>query len=609
MAKISHNLGTLFYLQAKYPEALKYYFIALKVREEAGDSVNIAKSYNNVGLVYYELNNFKECLSYHTRSAAIKEKLHDEYGLSLSYGNIGNLYFRFVNNAGDTALEKSLYYQQKSLEIQERLCKADPDNMNFLSSKSASYNNMGNIFLEKSLREHREENLLKALKFHSLALDIQEVLNDTRGLSHSYINIASVKGKMGNYKGAVSDFELAISICKKAGNREGLKAAYEGISNIYEQTNDFEKSLRYYKLYNAVKDSILNIANSEQISEMSAKFDSDKRAKEIELLHKNQSLKETELKRQTLLRNSFIVGFILVIALIIMLYNRYRLKTQSERKLEEQNKLIAHKNKETTDSIKYAKRIQEAILPADEYVQKSLPDSFIFYKPKDIVSGDFYWVNEVDDKVYFAAVDCTGHGVPGAFISIVGFNLLKHAIHQHSKLSPAEIIDQVNKDMSETLRQSRKDSMVKDGMDISLCCLNKKTLQLQYAGANSPMYLLKKSNSVKSSFDYELKEIKADKQPVGLFLEEEAKLFTNHNFDLAKGDMIYLFTDGFSDQFGGPDGDKGGKKFKYKQFEDLILSISDKPMKDQRKIFNDIFENWRGSNEQVDDILVMGVRI
>ena len=251
---------------------------------------------------------------------------------------------------------------------------------------------------------------------------------------------------------------------------------------------------------------------------------------------------------------------------------------------------------QVTDSIKYAQKIQEAILPPESYVRKLLPDSFIFYSPKDIVSGDFYWLGEAEDRVYFAAVDCTGHGVPGAFMSIVGYNQLKQAIITTHGGTPAEILDHLNIGVSETLHQKDENSTSKDGMDIAICSLNHKTKELQYAGAFNPLYLLR---------DGEILQTKGDKFPIGSFLDGETPCFTNHKMQLEEGDILYIFSDGYADQFGGP----RGKKMMYKKFRDTLIANSQKDLSVQKELLRDHLYDWMGDEEQVDDILVIGVKV
>ncbi len=269
---------------------------------------------------------------------------------------------------------------------------------------------------------------------------------------------------------------------------------------------------------------------------------------------------------------------------------------RQKEEIETQNQELEVLYKHVTDSIRYAKRIQEAILPPDSLVKRLLPNSFVLYKPKDIVSGDFYWIDEKEDKTMFAAVDCTGHGVPGAFMSIVGYNLLKHVVNNNNFTKPSLILDGLNEGVSETLHHGHEEAQAKDGMDISFCTINFKTFELEYSGAYNPLYIVRNG---------ELLQTKADKFPIGLFVGQERKKFTNHSVQLQKNDCVYIFSDGYADQFGGPD----GKKFMAKNFRDLLLSIFEKPINNQKEILNNTIEEWRGHLDQVDDILIIGVKI
>jgi phosphoserine phosphatase RsbU/P len=256
--------------------------------------------------------------------------------------------------------------------------------------------------------------------------------------------------------------------------------------------------------------------------------------------------------------------------------------------IEEQKKLIL-------DSIHYARRIQNAILPPDEFVQALLPDSFVLYKPKDIVSGDFYWMATKNDIAMVAAVDCTGHGVPGAFMSIVGHNQLNFALNVKNATRPDEILNALNEGVTKTLRQTRLSTSVRDGMDISLLTIDYKNAKLNFAGANNPCFLLRND---------ELIQIKPDRFPIGGYMGEQLKEFTNNEMDLQKGDVMYLFSDGYVDQFGGED----DSKFMVRRFRELLLKIYKEPMFEQKEILNQIHEEWRGKTVQIDDILVIGIR-
>lgn len=293
-----------------------------------------------------------------------------------------------------------------------------------------------------------------------------------------------------------------------------------------------------------------------------------------------------------------------------------RLQLESEVQL--QNKIIEKKNKDITDSINYALNIQRAFLPPFEKMDKEMKDYFVLYQPKDIVSGDFYWCDcklstpranqPAQEVVVIAAVDCTGHGVPGALMSVIGGTILNQTINRATVNNAGTALDFFNKKVSETL------NTIKDGMDMALCVVNFDKMELQYAGANNPIYIVRKIKSEArfsepSSFgglaaEISLKEIKADKHAIGADTAD-TKVFTNQVIQLEKADTIYMFTDGYADQFGGP----AGKKFMYKRFKELLVSIYDSGMEDQKAALQSSFTNWKGALEQVDDVLVIGVRI
>jgi serine phosphatase RsbU (regulator of sigma subunit) len=266
------------------------------------------------------------------------------------------------------------------------------------------------------------------------------------------------------------------------------------------------------------------------------------------------------------------------------------------RELTQRNEQLLEHQKDVNASISYAERIQSAIMPPNELIKLALPKSFIFYLPRDVVSGDFYFVEKVGDEVIFAAVDCTGHGIPGALISVIGFNYLHRAVVENGIHVPSEILQYLDVGVNERLRQTDNASGVSDGMELSLCNLNMKTKVLQYAGAYNPIYIVS---------DGELTVVKGDKLEIGVNPDGVADDYTNHTIQLKEGDCVYLFSDGYADQFGGPK----GKKFMYKQLRDTLLNINKLSMKEQKKVLGSVFQNWRGKEDQVDDVLLMGVRI
>jgi serine phosphatase RsbU (regulator of sigma subunit) len=297
---------------------------------------------------------------------------------------------------------------------------------------------------------------------------------------------------------------------------------------------------------------------------------------------------ESEIHMNKGLSITFFTSNLIVISSII-----FALLTYFVGKKNHMQNLLVQKNKDITDSITYAKRIQEAILPPDRLVKQLLPESFILYKPKDIVSGDFYWTAQWGHDTMFAAVDCTGHGVPGAFLSIVGQNLLNQAVNEHGLSKPNLVLNSLNKGVSRTLG---KDEEIKDGMDIALCSLNRRKMVVEFAGAYNPLWLLRNG---------EIIEIKGNKFPIGSFMGETHENFDNNEIPVQKGDLLYVFTDGYADQFGGPK----GKKFKYKNIQKILLDHANESMERQKEILDTTIETWRGNFEQLDDILIIGVRV
>lgn len=277
----------------------------------------------------------------------------------------------------------------------------------------------------------------------------------------------------------------------------------------------------------------------------------------------------------------------ILFSIIFSVVLKYRDKKKS-------NLILEEKNREITDSITYAKRIQHAILPPDKLIKEKLPNSFVLYKPKDIVAGDFYWLEQKNDTILFAAADCTGHGVPGAMVSVICNNGLNRSVREYGLTDPGAILDKTREIVIEEF--SKSEDEVKDGMDIALCSLKLEDggWKLKYAGANNPLWIIR---------NQEIIETKANKQPIGQFDNPEP--YKTHELELQKGDTIYIFSDGYVDQFGG----EKGKKFKTVAFRELLLSIQAKNMEEQKKIINDTFEAWKGNLEQIDDVCIIGVRV
>ena len=441
-----------------------------------------------------------------------------------------------------------------------------------------------------------------ALVYLDLGLAIAKDLQNKVSEAHALTEIAKVYYVKTDYRGAIEKASQALSIARKIGSLGRIEASSSILHKSYRALNKFEQALEMHELYISTLDSLKSEANQNEVIRQEYKYKYDKKhlsdslgyiqQQNIEqLAHKAELIKEAN--QRYVLYGS--VGFLLILGGIV--FRSYQLKkkdniliSEQKQKVELQKEIVEEKNKEILDSITYAKRIQSAILPPNRIIKEHLPNSFVLYKPKDIVAGDFYWLEHIGGKVLFAAADCTGHGVPGAMVSVICNGALNRSVREFNLTDPGQILDKAREIVVEEFEKSEEE--VKDGMDIALCSLEGN--KLQYAGAHNPLWLIREG---------EIIETKANKQPIGKF--DNIEPYTTHTFNLQKGDCIYIFSDGFVDQFGG----EKGKKFKSKAFREMLISVQDKSMEEQKIIIDEVFENWRGDLEQLDDVCVIGVQV
>ncbi|MCC7332156.1 MAG: tetratricopeptide repeat protein [Flavobacteriales bacterium] len=564
-----HNAIGMFYLQkTDYALALQHHLTSLKIRENLLLKKEIAISINNIGLVYQKIGNFEQSLNYFQKALEINKELKNKEGISLNLGNLSIIYSQQKD------FEKAIMFAEKSLQEKRKL--------NDSASISATLSNIGNIYYE--IQEFDN-----SLKYLSEALIISKKINYMKGVAIRLINIGELYKKKNNIDSAYIYFNSSLDISKKINDLELTAKNYQALSDIFYERKKYKEAYEYHKKFFTLSDSVFNQNVSEQISEMSAKYETEKKQKEIELLNKENekqtAIAEEQSKKKNIIIFSSIAGLLLVTVFSLFLFNRFNLT-------KKQKAIIEEKQQEITDSITYAKRLQTAILPPDNYWKKHLPESFVMYQPKDIVSGDFYWLEDVNDLVLFASADCTGHGVSGAMVSVICSNALNRTVKEFGITEPSKILNKIRELVLETFEKSESD--IKDGMDISLCSLNTKTNELLWSGANSPLWYIREN---------ELNEIKPDKQPIGK--TDNPKPFTTHKIELLKGDTIYIFTDGYADQFGG----EKGKKFMYKPLKNLLQEIHKESLSTQKEHLQQHFANWKGTTEQTDDVLIIGVRI
>ena len=578
------NIGSVYLGQGDYGKAIDYFTRSLNIREEIEDKGGIAASLNNIGIIYKDQGDYKKALEYYNRSLKILEELGNKWSIATSLNNIGVIHIE----QGD--FKKAIEYYTKSLNMREEI--EDIDGI------AMSLNNIGVIYNEQG-------DYVKALEYYNRSLKKSEELGDENGISQSLNSIGSVYIEEGAYHKALENCSKGLNIAQETGDVQLIKDASGNLWKLYKKLGKHKQALEMHELYIEMSDSVLSIENKEAIIQQEFKYNYEKEAaadsvvaaeadkvKNAQLAVEKAQNKQHVLEASQQKQQKYFLYGILALALLFggFIFNRFRATNKQKNLIETQHHELNETHREITDSINYAKRIQSAILPQIKVVKEYLKESFILYKPKDVVAGDFYWMEQKNGKVLFAAADCTGHGVPGAMVSVVCNNGLNRSVREHGLTIPGEILDKTREIVVQEFKKSEED--VKDGMDIALCSIE--GMKLQYAGAYNPLWIIRNS---------EIIETKANKQPIGQF--EKPEPYTTHSFDLEKGDAIYIFSDGYVDQFGG----ERGKKFKAKAFRELLLSIQDKAMEEQKITINETFETWKGDLEQIDDVCVIGVRV
>ncbi len=572
------NIGFSKMHSANHEGAYISLFEALELFIELNDHVGIANTQYNIGIVHVRSGNFDSAIEVLHKCLSYREKINDKNGIAAAYFQLTYIHQHF--NDLDSAYEAGI----KSLEIRKEM--DDPLGL------AATLMVLGEVYMKRkeldkakevlseSLRLRRTSpekmgyfaTLLRWAELHSELKDYEKAMAFStegltiakgEGVNFGVIKFLQMLGKvnftLNNIPAAKEHYLSALEYAQKYSFRSMLFEIHQSLAEIYEKEQNFEKAYYHFRLYNNTKEEVISLQ-------------SNGRLKSVQFVAKIEfAQKEAEAEK---VRNA---------------------------ELNKAYHIIEEKNKEITDSINYAKRIQSGIIPSENELKKNLGDHFVLYKPKDIVSGDFYWcvgisTNSGKKLSIAAAVDCTGHGVPGAFMSMLGNTLLNQTIKNPLVNSPADVLNFLNHELPKNLKSYSEDVTIRDGMDMSLCAIDFEDQKLYFAGANNPCWIIRKGEVI---------ELKADKQAISASTDQEKIPFTNNEMDLLKGDTIYLFTDGFADQFGGPK----GKKFKYNQFKELLVGSQSQSMRDQKNLLNQTFEEWRGECEQVDDVLVIGIRI
>lgn len=576
-ALINSRIGCLYYYNDHYTEAIRFFNMASLYYDFKPKNMGQARLYVFSGIIHNTLGRGKEAEKAYMVAIRYFREQGDHKNKAAIQNNLAVLYM----NKGDY-LKAGIYFDSS---LQYRL-KTDDFN-----GVGQSYNNLGTLnFFQEDYR--------KALDFYLKGYDYRKKgKNHQSGLLESEINIGKTYRKLNDKKKALEYLEKAISTAEINNHLEILYRGAEQLKDLYLELKLYDQAYKTQAQYYEIRDSMygmdkkiavenFTLQNQLEIKMKADSLSASERIKTEKILAKEQD------KRNRIIVYSLLGGMIFLLYFIFQLYSVSNQRKKTNMIILEQKDALHRKQTEILDSISYAKRIQSAILPPVKLVKEHFKDSFILYLPKDIVAGDFYWFEAVKGKILFAAADCTGHGVPGALVSVVCHNALNRAVKEYNLRHPDKILEKAREIIVAEFEKSDDD--VKDGMDISLCCLDPESKELLWSGAHNPLWI-KRGNT--------LLEYKADKQPVGKYAN--SKPFTPHAITLEPNDEIYLFTDGYQDQFGG----EKGKKFKVSQMREMLLGLAALSMEEKQGQILARFEQWRGNLEQVDDVCMMGVRV
>ena len=670
-ADASYNYGTLLRNSFTIDSCLSWFENAFIKYSECKDTMEMSRTLTTIGNIYFnDKSDYTTALKYFKQSLAFKKKIDDKKGMGINLYNIGNSY-RKINNL-KFALDNYIKAKEVFTEVDFKSGLANSLNSMgniyedwgsydlaiksykealYLEESSDFYNNLGNVNVKIKQYDTAIFNFVKALEFAKITDRIQDQAKSLRNLGLIYNDLKNFK-KSDEYlkealliseeiqlKDVESEILQAIGYgllfqnkCKESLQyllksqeiateieyKDIMSSNYIFISESYMCLGDGANAKEYWRMHIESNEN-----SNKELNDLRIRYETEKQEKEIQLLNKEKELTDAQLEAKiaesNMQRIIIIAAFVSIIIFIIstiLIVKQYRQKRKANEKLAKQNKQIKEQNEEIEASINYALRIQKAVLPLEkEDIDIPIGDYFLIFKPKHIVAGDYFWTKQVNNSLIIAVADCTGHGVPGAFMSMLGVSFLNEIVRKTEITQANQVLIHLRLHIIEALKQKGRSGEQKDGMDMAICVIDTSTLKLQYAGANNPLYIIRKDmdtshKTEKGSLSF-IEEIKADKMPVAIY--EKMEDYTNHYFDLHTGDKLYMFSDGFADQFGGPN----GKKFMYKPFKRILIETKDLPVKDQGDILENKLKEWINhidpysgiEYEQTDDITVFGLEI
>ncbi len=579
-----HNtLATIYQDLGDYDISLENHLAGLEIAEKIGEKKFLGPIYSNLASLYKALQDTANTRKYMENALTAFLETGHENGISVSYHNLA---IRMIESGNFDPAEKFIGMAQK---------------FNYKNDWKHSIGN--NIMLLGQIRV-KQGRLKEAADYFHSAMKLLRDAGREYELVQAYVNLCELEDKIPPGMNAEEYCKKGLELAQKLQIKSYVVEAAKQLSEINEQRGNTRDALKYYKLSQAVKDSVFNESKKQKIDNLTAQYEIKSKEQEIQILKAEKKVGEleNEKQREQLNKQRLAIGGGIVLLLSFgifsfLLFRQNKAKQKANEALALQKALVQEKNKEILDSILYAKRLQDAILPSPEALKSAFPEHFLFYLPKDVVAGDFYWISDKSSEKnkgfkYFAVADCTGHGVPGALVSIVCNNALNRSVDEFKLTTPGSILEKTRELVIKTFEDSGRN--VKDGMDISLAAFDSEKGEVLWAGANTGFLYFPPGKS-------EFLEIKGDKQPIGS--HDKPKPFTTHTLSLEKGSAYYFFTDGITDQFGG---DKK-KKLKAKNFRDFLQTIRPLSPEHQRLEIEKFLASWKGDLEQVDDICVAGL--
>lgn len=600
------SLGLVYLEQGNFSASIEVQYKILLSAKNREDTFSIAQTLNNIANCYFEQNLYDKALENYQNAYEYAVIMNSEFGQCLLLGNIGACYYK------KKEYDKAMENYQKSYEISVRI--EDMEGVGIM------YGSFASVYFGKKEFD-------KALEFQLKALEVKQQLNDKHGESVSLNEVGKIHDELGDVNKGIFYSKGALNIAIEIGAKELERDANEALYKMFEKKGDKVQAYKYFRNHIELRDSLINEETKKKDirNELNFQFQKQHFADSLEQVKKDEIAQQTIEKErvkadaQKKLTYVFSIAFIVMLILAGFIFKEYKAKkrsheiiAQQKQEVEEQSHIISEKNKEITDSINYAKSIQTALLTEDAEWDKISKEHFVFLKPKDVVSGDFFWAFNDDEQniAIWTAADCTGHGVPGAFMSMLGIGFLNEIVIESKITEPSQILNLLRDKIIKALSQKNVDTQKRDGIDMALCVWDKNKNELFYSGANNPLWIINPNRkewpqeAIQFGEGLSGAEIKPDKQPVGFYTGDIAP-FNSIKIKLEKEDQIYVFSDGYADQFGG----EKGKKLKYKPFKEMLLKISSLKMNQQKEELASFFEQWKGDLEQLDDVCVIGVKV